>query len=81
VALFQYSDLLADLPRQLRRLADGLSIDVTGERIEQFAAAAAFDRMKERADELAPDVGIMDAHRLRPRRVGTEPIKTVRPCT
>ena len=58
VALFHYSDLLTDLPGQLRRLADGLSINMTDERIEQFAAAATFDRMKERADELAPGVGI-----------------------
>jgi aryl sulfotransferase len=57
VMLFHYSDLLADLPGQIRRLADGLSIAVTGERIEQFAAAAGFDRMKEQADELVPDAG------------------------
>ena len=56
VALFHYSDLLADLPAQLRRLADELSIDVTDERIGQFAAAATFDRMKDRADELVPGV-------------------------
>ena len=57
VALFHYSDLLADLPGQLRRLADALGIDVTGERIEQYAIAATFDQMKERADALVPDVG------------------------
>ena len=52
VCLFHYSDLLADLPGQLRRLADALSIDATDERIEQFAAAATFSRMKERAEDL-----------------------------
>lgn len=57
VLLFHYSDLLADLPGQLRRLAEGLSIDITDARIEQYAAAARFDHMKERADELVPDVG------------------------
>jgi hypothetical protein len=57
VCLFHYSDLLADLPGQLRRLADALSIDVTDERIEQFAAAATFNRMKERAEDLVPEVG------------------------
>jgi len=57
VCLFYYSDLLADLPGQLRRLAEALSIDATGERIEQFAAAATFSRMKERAEDLAPEVG------------------------
>jgi hypothetical protein len=57
VYLFHYSDLLADLPGQLRRLAEALSIDASDERIEQFAAAATFSRMKERAEELAPEVG------------------------
>ena len=57
VCLFHYSDLLADLAGQLSRLADALSIDATGERIEQFAAAATFSRMKERAEDLAPEVG------------------------
>lgn len=57
VHLFHYSDLLADLPGQVHRLADALSIEVTGERVEQVAAAATFERMKQRADELAPEVG------------------------
>jgi aryl sulfotransferase len=56
VALFHYSDLLADMPTQLRRLADVLAIRVTDERIQEFAAAATFDSMKGRADELVPDV-------------------------
>ncbi|WP_162906980.1 sulfotransferase domain-containing protein [Allorhizocola rhizosphaerae] len=54
VVLFHYHELLADLPGQMRRLADALGIDVTTERIEQLAAEAAFDRMRDRADELAP---------------------------
>ncbi|MGW3994781.1 sulfotransferase domain-containing protein [Amycolatopsis sp. NPDC004772] len=54
VALFHYADLQADLPGQLRRLADALSI--SSRRIEQLAAAATFDRMRNRADELAPGV-------------------------
>ena len=57
VALFHYSDLLADLPSELHRLTGHLAIDVTDERVEEFAAAATFDRMKARADELVPDVG------------------------
>ncbi len=40
VALFHYSDLLAELPGQLHRLADTLSIDVADERIHELAAAA-----------------------------------------
>ena len=57
VALFHYSDLLADLPGQLQRLSDALEIPVTHARLQQFAAAATFDRMRERADDLVPDAG------------------------
>jgi aryl sulfotransferase len=56
VVLFHYNDLLADLPGQMRRLADELGIDRSDERIEQLAAQATFDRVRERADELAPGV-------------------------
>ena len=56
VHLFHYSDLLADLPGQLGRLADALATPVAEERIGQLAAAATFDRMRQRADELVPDV-------------------------
>jgi aryl sulfotransferase len=56
VALFHYSDVLLDLPGQIRRLADVLAVDVSDEQVERFAEAATFDRMKERADDLAPDV-------------------------
>jgi hypothetical protein len=54
VALFHYADLKADLPGQLRRLAAVLSIDTGQERIDELAAAATFERMRHRADELAP---------------------------
>jgi hypothetical protein len=57
VALFHYSDMLADLPGQLRRLAEALRIKVSDDRIAQFAEAATFDSMKARADDLVPDVG------------------------
>jgi hypothetical protein len=53
-ALFHYSDLLADLPQQLRRLAGVLQIDVTDDRLLEFADAAGFARMKDRADDLVP---------------------------
>jgi aryl sulfotransferase len=56
VALFHYGDLVADLPGQLRRLASTLSIDVSDERIEDLAAVASFERMRARANELAPGV-------------------------
>lgn len=55
VALFHYGDLLADLPAQLRRLADTLEIEVTDGRIEEFAAAATFTSMKARTEDLVPN--------------------------
>lgn len=54
VVLFHYDDLLADLPGQLSRLAGALGIDRSPERIAALAAEAAFERMRDRADELAP---------------------------
>jgi hypothetical protein len=56
VALFHYADLKADLPGQLRRLAQVLSIEISDQRIDELATAATFDRMRGRADELAPGV-------------------------
>jgi hypothetical protein len=55
VALFHYADLKADLPGQLRRLADVLAIDVPEARLDELVHAATFDEMKRRADHLAPD--------------------------
>jgi aryl sulfotransferase len=57
IALFHYSDLLADLPRELRRLSELLEIVVTDERLEQYAVAGTFESMKHRADDLVPDGG------------------------
>lgn len=56
VALFHYRDLKADLPGQLRCLAEVLSIERSAERIEELAAAAGFESMRRRADDLAPGV-------------------------
>lgn len=55
VALFHYGDLSADLCGQLRRLAELLGIERSDARLEELAAAATFDRMKERATDLAPN--------------------------
>ena len=57
IALFHYSDLLVDLPGQLRRLTDVLGVHVTAARLEQFAVAATFEAMRSRADDLVPDSG------------------------
>jgi aryl sulfotransferase len=55
VGLFHYSDMALDLPGQLRRLADLLDVEASDQAITRFAAAASFDNMKARADELAPE--------------------------
>ena len=55
VALFHYSDLLADLPGQLGRLAEVLEIDVSPSRVEELADAATFAEMRGRADEIVPN--------------------------
>lgn len=57
IALFHYGDLLADLPGQLGRLAQVLSIDLAPGRLEELAEAATFERMKQDADTVVPDVG------------------------
>jgi len=60
VSLFHYSDLEADLIGELRRLADVLRISVSNQRLRELAPAAGFERMRERAAEVAPnaDIGI-----------------------
>lgn len=57
VLLLHYADLLADLPGQIRLLADFLDVDVDDERVQEYAAAASFDAMKSRASDLAPNAG------------------------
>lgn len=56
VALFHYDDMRRDLPGQLRSLAEVLGIEVSDERIRQYAAAATFATMRQRAHDLAPSV-------------------------
>ncbi|HEY5647550.1 MAG TPA: sulfotransferase domain-containing protein [Pseudomonadales bacterium] len=56
VHLFHYSDYQADLPGEMRRLADALGIEIDDAEIAELGKAARFDAMKSRADELAPDV-------------------------
>ena len=56
VALFHYADMKADLNGEMRRLASVLNIDVDESRWDELVAAATFGRMKDRAEELAPQV-------------------------
>jgi aryl sulfotransferase len=58
VVLVHYADLLADLPGQVRRLADLLAVQLPDERLERLAAAATFEQMRGRSRELAPDVAL-----------------------
>ncbi|SCE77747.1 Sulfotransferase domain-containing protein [Micromonospora coriariae] len=55
VELVHYDDLRADLCGQMRRLADRWGLAVPPERWPDLVEAATFDRMRERADRLAPD--------------------------
>ncbi len=54
VHLVHYADLRRDLPGELFRLGRGLGFSLTAERAGELAAEASIDRMRERADELAP---------------------------
>jgi hypothetical protein len=49
-----YADLSADLDGELRRLASFLGTPVDEARWSEFLAAASFESMRDRADELAP---------------------------
>ena len=55
IALFHYADLQADLPGQLRRLADVLDIDVDESKVDELAAAASFTAMRDNAEMVAPN--------------------------
>ena len=54
--MFRYEDMKADLDAEMRRLASVLHIDVDDERWPRLVAAATFDQMRDRAEELAPQV-------------------------
>lgn len=56
VMLLHYADMKADLAGQMRALAARLGIEVRESRWPELVEAASFERMKERADELAPEV-------------------------
>lgn len=67
IELVHYDDLVADLPGEMKRLADALAIDPV--LIDDLASAATFDAMKERSELLAPDAaGVLKDRRLFFRR-------------
>ncbi|MEY2450727.1 MAG: aryl sulfotransferase [Acidimicrobiaceae bacterium] len=56
VALFHYADMKADLDGEMRRLASVLDVAVDESTWAGLVSAATFDRMRDRAEELAPQV-------------------------
>ena len=58
IALFHYSDLKADLDAEMHRLAQELGILVDEARWPSLVSAATFERMRDRADELAPAIEV-----------------------
>lgn len=55
IVLLHYSDLCRDLDREMRRLADRLAIAVAADTWRELVAAATFDRMRQRSEQLVPD--------------------------
>ncbi len=55
VVLMHYADLIADLPREVTRLAAALDIHVDDNQVEQIAAGASFERLRREADSFVPD--------------------------
>ncbi|GAA1239806.1 sulfotransferase domain-containing protein [Pseudonocardia alaniniphila] len=58
VVLVHYDDLKADLPGEMRRLAQRLDITVPESAWPSLERAATFDDMREHADRLVPDSGL-----------------------
>jgi hypothetical protein len=56
IVLVHYADLQRDLEGGMRRIAQRLGVAVDEDRFPDLVAAAGFDAMRERADEVAPDV-------------------------
>jgi hypothetical protein len=65
VALFHYSDLMADLEGELLRLARILGIPCTPERARELAPEASLVRMRERAADIAPNASQGTWHDVR----------------
>ena len=57
VVMLHYDDLKADLPGEMRRLADRLGIEVPEDRWPQLVDAASLESMRSRADQMVPGAG------------------------
>ena len=73
VVLVHYEDLQRDLEGEMRRIARRLDIEIDEQRLPELVAAAGLDAMRDRADEIAPDVsfGILADNRAFFRGGGT----------
>jgi aryl sulfotransferase len=54
VELFHYSDLIRDLPAEMKRVAAHLKIEVDAQLLPRLAEAASFANMKQNAEDFAP---------------------------
>ncbi|HEX5777140.1 MAG TPA: sulfotransferase domain-containing protein [Caulobacteraceae bacterium] len=54
--LVHYNDLKADLPGEVRRIAEFLEIEVADDRLAELAAAARFETMKKQGHDLLPQL-------------------------
>jgi aryl sulfotransferase len=72
IELVHYEDLSADLDGEMRRIARQLRIDVPDTDWPGLVDAARFDRMRDRADDLAPDrAGVLKSRARFFRRGGS----------
>src|SRR3954447_24258412 len=56
IQMFHYSDMKADLEGELRRLAAALNVHLDEALVPELVNAATFDNMRDRAEQLAPEV-------------------------
>jgi aryl sulfotransferase len=56
VLLLRYEDMQEDLGRGMRQLGQALGVEVPAERWPALVEAATFERMRDRADQMAPEV-------------------------
>ena len=55
VELFHFEELRSDRAAAMTRLAEAFGVELSSERIEELAESASIDRMRDRADDLAPN--------------------------
>jgi len=55
VLLFHFEELRDDRADAMRRLAEGIGLNLSGVRVAELAAAASLEQMRSRANERAPN--------------------------